>query len=78
MSQVSCSRCGSSAEGLDSAPLPGEVGTRVFDGSCRSCWKEWLEAQVILINERKLSPAKPEDYRTLVGEMTTFLSLGQD
>lgn len=75
MSQVSCSRCGSSAEGLGRAPLPGAIGERVLDQTCSGCWQEWLRAQVMLINERKLSPARAEDYRALLGEMETFLAL---
>ena len=46
--------------------------------TCRACWEEWLGAQVIVINERSLSPAKPEHYDILVGEMRTFLGLGED
>ena len=78
MAQVSCARCGSTAEGLETAPLPGEVGERVLASTCRACWDEWLGAQVILINERSLSPADPEHYATLVGEMTTYLRLDGD
>jgi Fe-S cluster biosynthesis and repair protein YggX len=78
MSRVSCSRCGSSAEGLERAPLPGDIGLRVLDETCLACWQAWLAAQVMLINERKLSPAKPEDYRALLREMATFLSLRAD
>jgi Fe-S cluster biosynthesis and repair protein YggX len=78
MHRVSCCRCGSSAEGLERAPLPGAIGQRVLDETCRACWQQWLAAQVMLINERKLSPARPEDFRVLLREMTTFLGLRVD
>lgn len=78
MPDVQCTRCGSSAEGLDSAPLPGEVGENVRRCTCRACWDEWLKAQVMVINENKLSPANPEHYRTLIDEMSTFLSLERE
>ena len=75
MADVTCSRCGSTAEGLPRAPLPGEVGQQVHEQSCAACWKEWMAAQVILINENSLTPAKPEHYEFLVGHMKTFLTI---
>lgn len=75
MCEVSCARCGTIAEGLALAPLPGEVGQRVRGGTCRNCWEAWLKAQVILINENKLSPANPEHYKRLIRDMTAFLNL---
>jgi Fe-S cluster biosynthesis and repair protein YggX len=78
MSQVSCSRCGSTAEGLARPPLPGAAGDRVHAQTCRACWEEWLRVQVKLINERQLSPVNPEHYRALVGEMATFLNLDDE
>ena len=75
MLEVSCTRCGKTAEGLDRSPLPGPIGERVKASACRACWSEWLGAQVILINERSLTPANPEHYEALLREMATFLDL---
>ncbi|MCP3977778.1 MAG: oxidative damage protection protein [bacterium] len=75
MSEVSCSRCGSTAAGLDSAPIPGAEGQAILTRTCVACWQEWLRAQVILINEHRMSPADPEHYAKLMAEMQTFLNL---
>lgn len=75
MAEVDCSRCGNTAEGLPRAPLPGAVGEAVLAGSCGACWAEWLRAQVILINENRLTPRNPEHYERLLAEMRTFLNL---
>ena len=75
MADVHCSRCGSTIPELDTAPLPGEPGRRVLEQTCAACWKEWMGAQVILMNENRLSPGNPEHYDLLVREMTTFLNL---
>lgn len=75
MPEVNCTKCGATAVGLERPPLPGEVGKSVVENSCAACWKEWLGRQVILINEQSLSPAKPEHYQLLVGEMRGFLQL---
>jgi Fe-S cluster biosynthesis and repair protein YggX len=75
MTEVSCSRCGSTARGLARAPLPGAAGEAVLAQSCESCWREWLELQVKLINENRLTPANHEHFELLVREMRTFLNL---
>jgi Fe-S cluster biosynthesis and repair protein YggX len=78
MIEVSCSRCGSTAQGLERAPLPGEPGQAVLEQTCAACWREWLEMQIKLINEHQLSPARTEHYEFLVKEMRTFLSLAAE
>jgi len=75
VADVQCSRCGSAAPGLERVPLPGDVGEAVLAQTCTACWREWLNSQVILINENSLSPANPEHYDFLVGQMKTFLNL---
>ena len=75
MSEIQCSRCGRSAEALEKAPLPGEVGEQLLSRSCKDCWQEWLLEQVKLINEQQLTPANPEHYELLVAETRKFLKL---
>ncbi len=75
MTKVSCSRCGSPAEGLDRAPLPGGPGQRVLEQICASCWDEWKGVQVKLINEYRLNVVDPDHYDRLILEMTAFLNL---
>ena len=75
MPQLTCSRCGSTSEGLDKAPLPGNVGQSVQAQTCPACWNEWLAAQVQLINEYRLSPVNPEHFEFLVKELRNFLKL---
>ena len=78
MADVQCSRCGSLAPALERAPLPGDVGRRALEQTCQECWKAWLAAQVILMNENRLSPGDPEHYARLVGELETFIALRAD
>ena len=75
MSDIQCSRCGNTAAGMDRAPLPGELGERVVQHTCAGCWKEWLGAQVMLINENQLSGANPQHVDWLLDQMQVFLSL---
>ena len=75
MSQVTCSRCGTTADGLEKVPLPGPVGRQVLDQSCRNCWEAWKQEQVKMINEYRLSVLDPEHYDRLVAAMGAFLNL---
>ena len=75
MAEVHCSRCGNDAPGLEREPLPGEIGRRVLAHACRPCWQEWLEMQVRVINEYRLSPANPQHYDFLIKQLAVFLNL---
>ncbi|MDH3627997.1 MAG: Fe(2+)-trafficking protein [Acidobacteriota bacterium] len=75
MAEIVCSRCGSTGEGMPNAPLPGERGEQVLAQTCVPCWREWLGTQVKIINECSLSPANPEHFARLLGDMATFLNL---
>ena len=75
MPQVQCKHCGSTAQGLSGAPLPGEAGELVYQGTCEPCWKDWLVEQVKLINELGLTPVDPEHYSLLLQRMKDYLRL---
>ncbi len=47
----------------------------MHEHSCGACFREWLDAQVILINENHLDGADPKHVDFLMGQMRTFLSL---
>ncbi len=75
MTQVTCSRCGSTVEGLARTPLPGRLGQLVFEQTCGNCWEEWKGVQVKLINEYRLNVVNPDHYERLMQEMAAFLNL---
>jgi Fe-S cluster biosynthesis and repair protein YggX len=75
MAEIECKRCGASGEGMAAAPLPGEAGRLVQEGTCPDCWEIWKGEQVKLINEHGLSPGEPEHYALLVDHMKKFLQL---
>ena len=66
---VNCVKLGHEAEGMDRAPIKGELGQRLFDNVSKEAWKQWLEQQKMLVNENRLSLAdkKARDY--LAGQM---------
>ncbi|MFI3220543.1 MAG: oxidative damage protection protein [Methylococcales bacterium] len=71
--RVLCVKLGVEAEGLDSAPFPGEKGLEIFEKISKQVWKEWLGRQTILINENKLASFDPKARAYLAEERTKFL-----
>ncbi len=78
MTDVTCSRCGDTAAGLDRPPFTGPVGEKVREQVCAACWREWLGMQVKVINEYRLSPAHPEHFDFLVKQMKAFLNFREE
>lgn len=70
---VQCVHLKREAEGLDFAPLPGELGVRVYNEVSRQAWQEWLAYQTRLINENLITPMDPKARKFLAGQMQKFL-----
>ena len=70
--QVHCIKLDKDAEGLATAPYPGELGQRIFEQVSKEAWQLWLGHQTILINEHRISPIDPEARKFLEQEMEKF------
>ena len=66
------------AEAMAQAPIPTALGSWILQSTCQACWREWLRAQVILINEHRLSLMDPEARKILEGQMRSFLNLASE
>lgn len=56
---VNCIKLGREAEGMDFAPMPGELGKKLWENVSKEAWAQWLKQQTMLINENRLSLADP-------------------
>jgi Fe-S cluster biosynthesis and repair protein YggX len=54
MRTVKCVKLGKEAPGLDKAPIPGELGKRIFEEVSAEAWEMWLEHQKMLMNEYRI------------------------
>jgi Fe-S cluster biosynthesis and repair protein YggX len=54
MRMVQCVKLKKEAAGLDKAPIPGDLGKRIFEGVCAEAWDQWLEHQKMLMNEYRI------------------------
>ena len=68
-----CTRCGRKDEQMQFAPLPNELGERVFNEICQTCWKEWLQKQNQLINHFGLDVSNPDSHDFLFDNLKIFL-----
>lgn len=75
---VFCSKLNKEAEGLDFAPVPGELGQKVFNSISKEAWQLWLKRQTTFINEHRLSLADPEARRFLQTEMEKFFFTNEE
>ncbi|MBI3562775.1 MAG: oxidative damage protection protein [Gammaproteobacteria bacterium] len=69
------------AEGLDTPPYPGELGTRIFENVSKAGWQEWLKRLTTIINENQLNTADPSNLDVIEQHLKGFIfgegNLGQ-
>lgn len=68
-----CSKLKKDAEGLESPPLPGELGKKIYEEISKEAWQLWLNHQIMLINEYRLSMIDSKSRTFLLTEMEKFL-----
>lgn len=73
MEIIYCKKLQSDQPALSSAPLKGEIGTKILHEISKPAWQQWLIKQTKLINEYKLDPLDPKAVQFLREEMEDYL-----
>jgi Fe-S cluster biosynthesis and repair protein YggX len=73
MPDISCVRCNETRAQLPAPPLRGELGDRIFDSICQTCWSEWLREQTAIINHYALDVREQQAREFLTKQTGTFL-----
>jgi Fe-S cluster biosynthesis and repair protein YggX len=73
MPEITCTRCGNAGTQLAAPPLPNDLGTKIFNSICNTCWQEWLQHQTALINHHGLNLIQPEARKYLMEETESYL-----
>ena len=68
-----CGRCGEKLAPLAAPPVPDELGQRILQTICQTCWDEWLHRQMQLINHYALDVRKAEAREFLRRNVQAFL-----
>lgn len=69
---IHCHKLKTELEGLDSPPLPGALGEKIYNQISKQAWKMWIDHQTMLINEYRLSLIDPKARSFLTEEMERF------
>ncbi|MCP9759598.1 oxidative damage protection protein [Aquitalea sp. S1-19] len=69
---VNCIKLGREAEGMDFAPLPGEIGKRLYESVSKEAWQGWIRHQTMLINENRLSLADARARQYLMQQLDAY------
>lgn len=74
---LSCQRCGQSGEPPPPhrVPLTTEARERVLSSICASCWAQWEDMEVKVINEYRLNFLEPQHRAKLQEVCLDFLNL---
>ncbi len=70
---IFCHKHQENAPALETPPMPGPSGEKIFNSICSNCWTDWLSHQTMLINEYRLSLINPEARKFLSTEREKFL-----
>ncbi len=70
---VHCVRCGQDRSPMAFRPFPNEIGLRVYEQICGTCWAAWLRMQQQLINHYGLNLRDPGAKEFLFQQMEQYL-----
>ena len=73
--EITCKRCGKPGLPPTDVTWGGEIGDVIRTTICQTCWREWEEMSVKVVNEYRLSMANPEHYRLFVDQLKSFLGM---
>ncbi len=73
MRKIFCHKLQKEADGLEFAPLPGELGQKIYNEISQTAWQMWLNHQTMLINEYRLNMSDKKSREFLITEMEKFL-----
>jgi Fe-S cluster biosynthesis and repair protein YggX len=73
MTDIACVRCGQTRAQMAFKPFRNELGQRLFDQICGTCWAEWLQYQQQLINHYALNLQDPQAKQFLYQNLEKYL-----
>ena len=73
---VQCIKLNKEAEGMDFAPLPGDLGKKLWQEVSKEAWAGWLKHQTMLINENRLNMADPRARQYLLKQVEKYFYEG--
>ena len=56
---VKCIKYNEELPGLDSPPIPGDIGIRIYENVSKKAWNDFIEQFKMIINEYRLDLTTP-------------------
>lgn len=73
-----CQRCHERPAGIEGrVPFRGELQQQVRERICQSCWDEWLQVQIKLINELALNLGDPRSHEIVEAHARDFFGFSE-
>lgn len=77
---VNCQKCGEEKPGLPNPPFRAgtklaDLGVEIQEKICSSCYKDWINMSVKLVNELRLDTTDPRGQEIWLKQMKIFLAL---
>ena len=69
---IHCIKLNKEAEGLDFAPMPGELGKKLWQEVSKEAWAGWIKQQTMLINENRLNMADARARQYLLKQVEKY------
>ena len=73
MATIDCTKCGQTGDRVAFRPFQNDLGRRVYEGICATCWAEWLKHQQALINHYALNVQDPQAKEFLYQNLDQYL-----
>jgi Fe-S cluster biosynthesis and repair protein YggX len=73
MPMIHCTRCGQERDQMAFQPFQNDLGHRLYQEICATCWAEWLKTQQQLINHYGLNVRDAGAKEFLFAQMQGFL-----
>lgn len=78
MSETICQRCGERPAGVQQRiPFRSPLREQVAESICPTCWSEWLQVQIKVINELALNLGDPRSHDIVEAHARDYLKFSE-
>ena len=71
---IFCKKYQQDLEAMELPPMPGAKGKELMETVSKKAWREWLQHQTMLINEKHLNLMDPDARQYLSEQLDKFLN----
>lgn len=69
---IQCIKLNQELEGLDFAPIPGDLGKKIFEQVSKEAWQMWIKQQTMIINENRLNLSETSARKYLAQQLEYY------